>query len=72
MDQMNLHRHRRGDENEGEEKFVMLRQVLNLLFIVGAIVGVAVYFYHSRQQGTAIILGSMVFKFAECVFRLMK
>ena len=72
MNDNNLYRRRRGEEEEGEERFVMLRQVLNLLFMVGAVAGILVYIYHSHQWGTAVILTSMVFKFAECVFRLMK
>ena len=69
---MNLHRHRRGDEEEGEEKYVMLRQVLNLLFMIGAIAGAIVYAYRSHQLGTVIIFVAMAFKFVECIFRLIK
>lgn len=50
----------------------MLRQVLNLLFMVGAVAGLAVYFTKSAQVGTYIILFSMVLKIVECVLRLLK
>lgn len=71
MDNSNLYRRRRGQEEEtGEDKYRMLRQILNILFMLGAIVGVIVYLKY--DQGTIIILVSMAFKLAECVFRLLK
>ncbi|MBO5624717.1 MAG: hypothetical protein J5953_02865 [Prevotella sp.] len=68
-----IYRRRRGeDEDNGEDKYRMLRQILNILFMLGAVVGVIVYFYYGRDLGTIIILVSMAFKLAECVFRLLK
>lgn len=73
MDNSNLYRRRRGQEEEtGEDKYPMLRQILNILFMLGAIVGVIVYLKYGRDLGTIIILVSMAFKLAECVFRLLK
>lgn len=63
--------HRRG-EDDTEEKYKTLRQVLNIIFMIGALIGVLVYFSHHETVGIYIILGSMVFKFIECVFRMMK
>ena len=62
-------RHRRDD---GGDRYLMLRNILNIIFMVGAIIGVVVYFYSSHYVGTIIILVSMVFKIVECVFRFMK
>lgn len=68
-----IYRRRRGeDEDNGEDKYRLLRQILNILFMLGAVVGVIVYFYYGRDLGTIIILVSMAFKLAECVFRLLK
>lgn len=68
-----IYRRRRGEnEDNGEDKYRMLRQILNILFMLGAVVGVIVYFYYGRDLGTIIILVSMAFKLAECVFRLLK
>ena len=68
-----IYRRRRGeDEDKGEDKYRMLRQILNILFMLGAVIGVIVYFYYGRDLGTIIILVSMAFKLAECVFRLIK
>ena len=50
----------------------MLRNILNIIFMVGALAGVIVYFNGSQTTGTIIILISMVFKIVECVFRFLK
>ena len=69
MDNSTIYRRRRGED---EDKYRMLRQILNILFMLGAVIGVIVYFYYGRDLGTIIILVSMAFKLAECVFRLIK
>lgn len=61
--------HRR--EN-GKDRYLRLRNILNLIFMLGALIGVLVYFQWDKQTGTIIILVSMVFKIVECVFRFMK
>ncbi len=63
---------RRRNEEEKPARFLMLRNILNTVFIVGAIVGVALYFYNNEQLGIMVILCSMLFKIVECVFRFMK
>ena len=50
----------------------MLRNVLNIIFMLGALAGVLVYFYGDQDAGTVVILVSMLFKIVECVFRFMK
>jgi hypothetical protein len=49
-----------------------LRQWLNIIFMLGAVVGVCLYFFADRQVGTIVILGAMVFKMIECVLRFVK
>ncbi len=63
---------RRRNEEEKPDRFLMFRNILNTVFMVGAIVGVLVFFYKGEQLGTIIILSSMLFKIVECVFRFMK
>lgn len=64
---------RRGEEEDNPRgRYATLRQILNILFMLGAVTGVLVYFYKSRDIGTIVILASMVFKFVECVLRLLK
>lgn len=50
----------------------MVRNILNIIFMVGAVVGVLVLYFHDKSMGTVIILVSMVFKMAECCFRLIR
>ena len=50
----------------------VLRNWLSFIFIVGAIVGLIVYFYHSRETGIYIILASMIVKFTEAALRMIK
>lgn len=62
-------RHRR--ENK-EDRYIVLRNILNIIFMIGAVIGVIVYFKGSQDTGTIIILASMAVKIVECVFRFMK
>ena len=60
---------RRGD---GGDRYIMLRNILNIIFMVGAVAGVVVFYQCGREVGTVIILVAMMFKIVECVFRFMK
>lgn len=62
-------RHRREEKND---RHIALRNILNLIFMIGAVIGVIVYYKWSHDVGTIIILISMIFKIVECVFRFMK
>lgn len=53
-------------------KFFALRNLLNIIFIIGAIVGMIIYFFHDAERGMIIVLGAMAFKMCECVIRLVK
>lgn len=64
-----MRHHRRDASND---KYFKIRNVLNIIFIVGAIVGIAVFYFHDRTTGTIVILTSMAFKIAECCFRLIR
>lgn len=49
------------------------RQWLNIVFMIGAIVGVLLYVFHTPQTlGIIIILVAMVFKIIECALRFIK
>lgn len=56
----------------GGDKFMMIRQVLNLIFMIGAIIGVIIFLTGNRTVGTIVILISMVFKIIECVLRFIR
>lgn len=61
--------HRLKKLNSDNDQFYMIRQILNLIFMIGAIVGVIILFTGSRTVGIIVILVAMVFKIAECAFR---
>lgn len=71
MDENNIHHSHQESEDQPRDKFFKIRNTLNTIFIVGAIVGVAVYFLSNRTTGIYIILAAMVFKMAECSFRII-
>jgi len=64
-------RHHRREE-KGRGKFFVLRNILNIIFIIGAAVGMLVYFFKNDEVGMIIVLGAMAFKMCECVIRLVK
>ena len=64
--------HSRNNEEEKQDKYLTLRQILNVIFMLGAIIGILLYFYQSKSVGTVVILVAMFFKMVECVFRLLK
>lgn len=64
--------HSRLKEDEKQDKYLMLRQILNIIFMLGAVVGVLLYFYQNKTIGTIVIVVAMFFKMVECVFRLLK
>lgn len=60
-------------EERRKQRFFRLRQILNTVFIIGAIVGVAMYYFSDvPQTGIIVVLCSMLFKIVECVFRFIK
>lgn len=63
-------RHRKNEEIK--DKLFIVRNIMNLIFILGAVVGLLFYFFWGRETGTFIILISMAFKFFECIFRFIK
>lgn len=62
---------RRHRNEKKRDRFFVFRNVLNILFMIGAVVGVIVYL-NDRTTGTAIVLTSIVVKFTECVLRMIK
>ena len=50
----------------------VLRFWLNVIFLVGAIAGLLVYFYADHDTAKWILLVSLVFKFVELFLRIFK
>ncbi len=66
------HNHRKASYNDNNQ-FRAIRQWLNIIFMIGAIVGVIFYLSLDNQTvGIIIILVSMVFKFIEAALRLIR
>jgi len=61
---------KRGEE--GKSAMRTVKNVLNLIFVLGAIVGLCIYFFSDRQTGTIVILVSMVFKMVEVILRMLR
>lgn len=49
-----------------------LRFWLNVIFMIGAITGLIVYFYASQQVAIYILIVASVFKFIELALRILK
>lgn len=65
----------RRPRHQGNEKQIMifkLRNILNIIFIIGAVVGMVYYFFFDEYIGTIIILVAMGFKITETSIRLLK
>ena len=61
------HRHVRQPKSN-----LRLRNILNITFMVLAIIGVIVYLCKQTFIGTIIILAAMAVKMIECVMRMIK
>lgn len=48
------------------------RNILNILFMLGAILGIILYFTVGHTLGTYVILTAIGVKFIECCLRLIK
>ena len=54
------------------DSFFAIRNVLNIFFMLLAIVGVVFYLTQQEQVGVIIVLVAMVFKMIECVLRFLR
>lgn len=65
-------RHHYREENAlPKAGFIKVRNVLNLIFMIGAIIGIMIYFLGSQTIGIIVILAAMVFKLIECALRFI-
>lgn len=61
-------KHRRGQP----DRFNAIRNVLNLLFMVVAVVGVVIYCTNAdKTTGTIVVLAAMALKIVECALRFI-
>lgn len=70
-----LKRARQREERRREEwqhKIKIIRNILNLIFMLMALAGVAYYVFADKYVGTIIILVAMAFKMVEASMRMIK
>ncbi len=73
LEPYNLQRHhRREDESQRHDLMFKIRNVLNIAFMLIAIVGVCFYLSGDAYRGIIIVLIAMAIKFAEATIRFMK
>lgn len=58
--------------DKGNDRFLKIRNWLNIIFILGAVVGMATYYSGDTKVGTIVIVVAMVFKFVECILRFIR
>lgn len=61
--------HRKRKEQKSN---LRVRNILNIIFMIMAIIGVVVYLCNKTYIGTIIILAAMAVKMIECVMRMIK
>ncbi|HEY9551292.1 MAG TPA: hypothetical protein VIQ97_03300 [Prevotella sp.] len=61
-------RHRR-EEDTNADRFFRIRNILNIIFLLGSVIGLVVYFVSDHTLGTYVILAAMVFKIIESSLR---
>lgn len=69
---LRAYRDNRNNDDEGKDRLLKVRNVMNIIFMVGAIIGVIYYISYDKITGTYIILGAMAVKIAESALRLLK
>ena len=65
-------RHHRLEPFRDNGPTFVLRQWLNIVFLIGAVAGIVVMYVHSREMGIYIFLGASVLKFIELALRVLK
>jgi hypothetical protein len=65
------HHHYRKDDGFRKAGYLKVRNVLNIIFMLGAVAGVIVWATANQTVGIIIILASMAFKLVECALRFI-
>jgi len=74
MDNDNQHipHRRRTEEPQPRDSYFKLRNILNTIFMVGAVIGVCIYIWGDQTIGTIVVLAAMVFKIIESALRFLR
>lgn len=66
-------RRQRGEpEDDRGRKVLLVRNALNIIFMLGAVIGIAVYVFSDHVTGMYVIVAAIPFKIAEAVIRMLK
>ena len=63
---------RRSHRKPASDPLLGLRNVLNIIFMLLAVIGVCIYVWGDSTIGTYVIIGGMAFKMVECCLRMLK
>ncbi len=63
---------KRYDNSNGRGRFFKVRNTLNIVFLIGAVIGLYFYFFDSEETGKVIILASIFIKFIERILRIFR
>ncbi len=55
---------------ENPKRYLVLRNILNLIFMIGAVVGLLIYLFSDEFSGTIVIMAAMAIKIIESVLRI--
>lgn len=71
---MEIHHRAEAEEERRPSKTVfIIRQALNIIFMIGAVVGAVLYWTQPEPTtGILVIMTAMFFKMAECVLRFKR
>lgn len=70
---MQTHHRDEAQESQPNRKVFIIRQILNAIFMVGAIIGGVLYWIQPEPTfGILVIMTAMFFKMAECVLRFKR
>ena len=58
--------------DRSNDRFLKTRNWLNVIFIIFAVAGMAVYYFSNQTVGSIVIIVGMVFKFVECILRFLR
>ena len=58
--------------DRSNDRYLKARNWLNVIFIVLAVAGMAVYYFSDHTVGTIVLIVGMVFKFVECILRFLR
>ena len=63
---------RRSHRKPASDQLLGFRNVLNIIFMILALIGVVVYVWFDSTVGTYIVIGGMAFKMVECCIRMLR